>query len=57
MKGHHCADIQVIKTTVTEQLHSIPESAFWSRFSDLQKRWQRCIDAGETISKGQTAIM
>jgi hypothetical protein len=30
MKGHFYADIQTIKTAVTEQLRSIPESAFRS---------------------------
>jgi hypothetical protein len=38
-------DIPAIKTAMTEQLHSILESAFQSYFSDLQKHWQQCISA------------
>jgi hypothetical protein len=52
MKGHCNADIQTIKTAVTEQLHSTPESAFWSCSSDLQKCWQQCIDAGGDYFEG-----
>jgi hypothetical protein len=45
------------KTAMTEQLRSIPETAFRSCFNDLQKCWQRCSDVGGTISNGKTAIM
>jgi hypothetical protein len=46
MKGHRYADIQAIKTAMTEQLLSIPETAFQSCFNDLQKCWQQCSDVG-----------
>jgi histone-lysine N-methyltransferase SETMAR len=53
MKDHHYADIQAIKTAVTEQLHSIPESAFQSCFNNLKKCWQWCIDAGGDYFEGE----
>jgi hypothetical protein len=52
MKDHHYADIQAIKTAMTEQLHIIPESAFWSCFNNLQKCWQWCIHAGGDYFEG-----
>jgi hypothetical protein len=52
MKDHRYAEIQAIKTAMTEQLHSIPESAFRNCFSGLQKCWQQCICAGGDYFEG-----
>jgi hypothetical protein len=48
MKGHFYADIQTIKTAVTEQLRSIPESAFRS----FRNAGNGVSMQGETILKG-----
>jgi hypothetical protein len=51
IEDHHYSDIQASKKP-WQKLRSIPESAFWSCLSDLQKCWQWCIDAGGDYFEG-----
>jgi len=52
LKGRRYNDIQAIQMAPTKELYSIPGSDFQDCFTDLQKRWKWCVDAGGSYFGG-----
>ena len=52
LKGQSYNDIQAIQTAARKELCSIPGSSFQDCFTDLQKSWKRCVDAGGSCFEG-----
>jgi hypothetical protein len=50
--GRRHENIEAIEAAATMELTGIPKEAFTSRFQDLQKRWQQCIDCGGNYFEG-----
>jgi hypothetical protein len=52
LKERRHENIEAIQAAAKMELTGIPKEAFTSRFEDLQKRWQQCIDCGGNYFEG-----
>jgi hypothetical protein len=53
LKGRRHENNEAIQAAVTMELTGIPKEAFTTRFQDLQKRLQQCIDCGGNYFEGE----